>query len=187
MVDLDPLFTTSPRSAGDLLLISPISSAEFLLCASPDAHSRTDEASASVVSGLDSPATSISITNRTGEPQLMTPPLIPLPAMINVQTDPALLLQLTEAYRESNSLHRSLHWSPRPIHSGLSREGTFDALAEPAAIRDHPMISDQRDGYPYRVTSYRDDDYSNLNSPFAMQYTTPGFSSGWVHQSRLAC
>ena len=45
MVDLDPLFTTSPRSSGDLLLISPISSPDSPLsccdkaCPIIDAHS----------------------------------------------------------------------------------------------------------------------------------------------------
>ena len=162
-VDLDPLLATSPRSAGDLLLISPISSPESpLSCASPNAHSRLDEASVSVYSSRESPATSMSVTNHTGELQLMTPPLIPLPAMTSVQADPALLLQLTQAYRE---------WLPQPPpvpaadpQSVLSREGPFDTSAEPAATQDHPLISDQRDGCPYRVTSYRDDDHSNLDS-----------------------
>ena len=67
-------------------------------------------------------------------------PLILLPAMINVQTDPALLLQLTQAYQE---------WLPQPPlvpaadpQPVLTREGPFDAFAEPAATRDNSLISD---------------------------------------------
>ena len=177
-VDLDPLFATWPRCAGDLLLISQISSPESPVSyASPDAPSRPDEASASVDSGRNCPATLSSITNHTGEIQLMTPSLIPLPAMINVQTDPALLLQLTQAYREWLS-------QPPPVPAAdpppvLSREGPFHASAEPAAIRDHLLISNQRGGCPYHVTSYRDDGHSNLNSPFGMQVHHPRFLE-WV-------
>ena len=100
---------------GNLLLISPILSPESpLSCASPDVHSRPDEASASVDSGRESPATAMSITDHTRELQLMTPPLIPLPAMINVQIDPDLLLQLTQVYREWLP---QLPPSPQPIGS----------------------------------------------------------------------
>ena len=127
----------------------------------------------SVDSGRESLATSMSITNRTGDLQLMTPPLIVLPAMINIQTDPALLLQLTQAYRE-------LLPQPPPVpaadpQSVLSREGPFDAWAELAATRNHPLISDQRDGCSYRVTSYRDDDHSNLDSLIGVQVHHPRF------------
>ena len=174
-VDLDPLFTMSPRSAGDLLLISSPDSP--LSCALSDVHSWTNKASASVDSGRESPATSMSINNRTGELQLMMPPLIPLPEMINIQTDPALLQQLTQAYRE---------WLPQPPpvptadpQPVLSREGPFDALAETTVTRGHPLISDQRDGCPYRVTCYRDDDQSNLDSPFGVQVRHPRFLE-WV-------
>ena len=92
--DLDSLFATSLRFPGDLLLLSPISShVSPLSCASPDVPSQPVEASSSVDSGWESPATSMSITDRTGELQLMTPPLIPLPEMVTFQTDPALLMQ----------------------------------------------------------------------------------------------
>ena len=107
----------------------------------------------------------------------MTPPLIPLLAMINIQTDSALLLQLTQAYRE---------WLPQPPtvpaadpQPVLSREVPFDALAKPAATWDHLLISDQRNGCSYRVTSYRDDDHSNLNSLFGVQEHQPRFLE-WV-------
>ena len=127
-VDLDPLFATSTRSAGDLLLISLILSPESpVSCASPEASSRLDDVSVSVDSGRESPATSISITNHTGEIKLMTLPLIPLPAMINVQTDPDLLLQLTQVYRE---------WLSQPPPVPTADPQPFDASAESAATRE---------------------------------------------------
>ena len=65
-------------------------------CASPAARFLP----ASFDSDSESPVTSLSNTNRTAELQLMALPIIPLPDTINVQTDPVLLLQLTQAYRE---------------------------------------------------------------------------------------
>ena len=43
---------------------------------------------------------SLSISDDTADLQLMMPPFIPLPDMILVQTDPALLMQLTQAYQD---------------------------------------------------------------------------------------
>ena len=175
-VDLYPLFATSPISDGDLLLISPITSPESPLShASPAARLLQDEAPKSFDNAGVSPATSMSITNHTALLLLMTPPLILLPEMIQVQTDTALLLQLTAVYRE---------WPPHPplvpaADPVLFREGLFDMSASPATTRDHPLITNQRDGCPYRVTSYRDDDHSSLVSPFGMQVHHPQFLE-WV-------
>ena len=94
-VNLYRLFAS--RSVGYLPLISPITSPESPLLA---ARSLQDEVYESVSSAGVSPATSMSITDRAAELQLMTPPLIPLPETINVQTNPGLLLQLTTAYQE---------------------------------------------------------------------------------------
>ena len=127
-------------------------------------------------------ATSLSITNRTAELQLMTPPLIPLPETIHVQTDPALLLQLTQSYRE---------WLPQPPRPILSRACSY-------AYPGSSVISDQRDGCPYHVTSYRDDDHSSLDSPSCavtpraysphhVPHATPSFSSGWARRNQPAC
>ena len=96
-VDLYPMFAASQRSVGDIPLIFPILSPELLLSpVSPAARSLQVQAYESVGSAGLSPATSMSITDRAMELQ-MTPPLIPLPGTINVQTDPALLLQITTA------------------------------------------------------------------------------------------
>ena len=79
-VALYPLFATSPRSDGALPLISPITSPESPLSpASSAAHFLLDEAPKSFANAGVSLATSMSITDRTAELQLMTPPLIPLP------------------------------------------------------------------------------------------------------------
>ena len=100
-VDLYPIFATSPRSDGDLPHISPISSPESSSShASPAAGSVPEEAAESCESAIGSPATSLPITYRTADLQLMAPPLIPLPDTILVQTDSALLLQLTQAYQD---------------------------------------------------------------------------------------
>ena len=40
-------------------------------------------------------------------------------------------------------------------------------------------VYDQRDGCPYHVTSYRDDDHSSLDSPFGVQVHHPRFLE-WV-------
>ena len=42
----------------------------------------------------------MSITHRTAELRLLSPPLVPLPSSIQVETDPALLLQLATVYEE---------------------------------------------------------------------------------------
>ena len=54
----------------------------------------------------------------------------------------------------------------------------FDASASPATTKDHPLITIPRHGCPYRVTSYRDDDHSSLDSPFSLQVHHPRFLSG---------
>ena len=99
--DLDTIdvFAASPRSGGYLPLISPVSSLQSPSShASPDAGSLPDEAAASRDSAIGSPATSLSITDHTADLHLMTPPLIPIPDMVFLQADPALLLELTQTY-----------------------------------------------------------------------------------------
>ena len=150
---LYPLFATSPRSDGALPLISPITSPELpLLPASPAARFLPDEASESFDSAGVSPATSMSITDRTAELQLMMPSLIPLLETIQVQTNhsvPGVALAASTCSRG------------RPADS-------FDVSASPAATIDHLLITNQWDG-----------DHSSLDSPFGVQVHHPQFFK-WV-------
>ena len=67
----------------------------------------------------------------------------------------------------------------------LSREELFDVLTEPAATRDHPLISTRRAGWTYRITNYHDDDHSNIDSPFGVHVHHPRFLE-WVGAPELA-
>ena len=167
-VDLFPVFVASPRTGIYLTLLSPISY----------------EAAESHDCAIGSPATSLSITDHTANLQLLTPPLIPFPDTILVQADPALLLRHIRIF----SRHRSrFPWSTRCRF--LSRKGPFDASTEPAATRDHPLISAGWAGCPYRMTSYRDDDHSCVVSLFGVHVHHPRFLE-WVgapESARLLC
>ena len=113
----------------------------------------------------------------------MTPPLIPLPETIHVQTAPALLMELTQAHRE---------WLPQPPpvleadpQLVLSRRA-FRCNGQACC---YPGSSIQRDGCPYRVTSCWDDDHLSLDSPFGVQVPHPQLLE-WVGMSesaRLQC
>ena len=54
-------------------------------------------------------------------------------------------------------------------------------------MKDHSLIYNQRDGCPYRVASYRDDDHSSLDSPFGVQVHHPWFLEwmGVLESARL--
>ena len=169
-VDLFNVFEVSPVSDGVLQLLSPISSPESPSSqASPAVGSLPVEAAETRDSAITSPATSLSITDHTENLQLLTPPLIPLPDKIFVQTDSAVLMELIQVYQDFPVVepHRVCHG-----------RGRFDASTEPAATRDRPLISTRRVGCPYR-TSYRDDDHSSVDSPFGVHVHQPRFIE-WV-------
>ena len=144
--DLAPLFGTSPVSDGDLSLISP---------ATTDSEGEAESFHSAGVSQATS--ASMSITHRTA---LST---------IRDETDPALLLQLATAYHK---------WLPQPPPDPvpiLFREGPFDAATCPATTSEHPLITNQRDGCPYIFKSYRDYEYSLVDTPFGLQVHHPQF------------
>ena len=97
--------------------------------------------------------------------------------LIQIETDPALLLRLTMAH------HKCLPQPPPdpvPISSpSLFREGLFDAATCSATTTAHPLITNQRDGCPYRFTSYRDYEHSLVDTPFDLQVHHPQFLE-WV-------
>ena len=97
--------------------------------------------------------------------------------MIQLNTDPSLLVQLAKAYRD---------WLPQPppdpapfLTPSLFCEGPFDAASCPEATTLHPLIGTQQDGCPYRITSYRDYEHSHVESPFGIQLHHPQFLE-WV-------
>ena len=83
----------SPMLDGDLSLISPAMTQESTL---PDLVGEAESFYSAGVSPATS--TSMSITNRTAELQLLSPATLPL--LIQAKTDPALLLRLTTTYHE---------------------------------------------------------------------------------------
>ena len=89
--DLYPLFDKSPVSDGDLSLISPATTHESI---STDSEGEAESFHSADVSWATS--ASMPITHHTA----------PLPSLIRVETDPALLLQLATAYHE---------WLPQPL------------------------------------------------------------------------
>ena len=101
----------------------------------------------------------MSITHRTVDLRLMSPPLIPLPSSIQVETDPSLLLQLATAYNNYTigflSLRRILYLSYLSLCS--------------AAMAVYPLIMKQWDGCPYHFTTYRDYEHSSVDTPFGVQ------------------
>ena len=164
-VELFNLFEVSPGSDGVLHLLSPISSPESPSSqTSLAAGSLLDEVVESRDSAIGSPATSLSITDHTAGLQLLTPPLIPLPDTIFVQTDAAVLMELTQAYQDFHPPQPPVSLVDPP--PGVSREGLFDPSTEPATTRNYPLSSTRRAGWPYRITSYRDDDHSHVDLPF---------------------
>ena len=123
---LGSLVCSVPRSDGAL---SPITT--------PESPSSPTLSSARILPGEEarsfdsagvSPATSMSITDRTTELLLLSPPLVPLPPSIQVQSDPALLLQLATAHDQ---------WLPQPPPVSVSdsppvlfHEGPFECLKQ---------------------------------------------------------
>ena len=94
------------------------------------------------------------------------------------------VLHLSSAQLSPNSVHLDLDLDTIdvfPVFPPLttSREGPFDASTEPAATREHPLISTRRAGCPYRITSYRDDDNSSVDSQFGVLVHHPQFLE-WV-------
>ena len=159
--DLYPMFDTSPVSDGDLSLMSTATTPESI---SPDSEGEAE----SFHSAGNSPATpaSMSITHCNAELQLLSPPPAPLPSSIQVETDPGLLPQPP----------------PDPVSvssPSLFREGPFDAATCSAATTEHPLITNQRDGCPYRFTSYRDYEHTLVDTPFGVQVHHPQFLE-WV-------
>ena len=113
----------------------------------------------------------------------MIPPLIPLPEMINVQTNPALLLQLTQAYRE---------WLPQPPLVPVADpqpvlyEFLFERIGRAGGYPGSSVDYRPAGRVPMPITSYRDDDYSNLDSPFGVQVHHPRFLE-WVGAPESTC
>ena len=93
--DQYPSSDTSPISDDHLSTVSPATSRG----SSPVASEWDAE---SIHSAGVSPATSalLSITHRTADIQILTPPPAPHPLRIQLNTDPSLLVQLATAYRE---------------------------------------------------------------------------------------
>ena len=137
-----------------------------------------------------SPATSasMSITHSTAELQLVSLPPAPLPSSIQLKTDPAQLLQLATAYHE---------WLPQPppdpvpVSSlSLFREGPFDAATCPAATSEHPLITNQTDGCPYRFTCHSSIWSTNTRSltpHLVCKCAIHNSWSGWGRQNMHAC
>ena len=175
MVDLDPLFDTFPRSDGALPLISPITTPGLPSSpASSSARTLPVEAESFDSAGV-SPATSMSITDRTAELQLLSPPLVPLPPSIQVRTDPALLLQLATAYDEW--LHQ-----PPPVPVA---DSPFDAVACPAATRDHLLTNVKVVPTVSLLTGMTIMPWWTLRSEH--KYTIPISWSRWGRRSRPTC
>ena len=113
---------------------------------------------------------SLSITHRTADLQILTPPPAPQPPVIQLNTDPSLLVQLATAYRD---------WLPQPppdpapILAPLFREGPFDAASCPKTTTRHPLIGTQQDGCPYRFTSYRNYEHFHVVARLAYNFTPP--------------
>ena len=111
----------------------------------------------------------------------MTPPLIPLPDMVLLHADPALLLELTQIYRDFLPPPEPVHGVDTPLVA--SREGLCDASTEPTASRDHPLVSAGRAGCPYWMTCYIGIMTIPVSIP-SLVCTTPGLLSAWVPRSR---
>ena len=162
-LDVFPVFTVSPGTDGYLPHISPVSSRAHLA-----AGSLLDEATGSYQSTIRSPATSPSITDHAANLQLLLEPLIPLPDAMLLHRHPALLLQLTQTYHDFIPPQEPVP-SVDPPPAVLSREGPFDASAEPAATSGHPLISVGLTGCHYRMTTYREDDLASVDTSFGVQ------------------
>ena len=147
-----------PSSGEYLPPVSPVSSPGSPSSrASLAAGSLPDEAAVSHYSVIGSPSMLLSTTDHTANLHILTPPLIPRPDMVLLHADQALLHELTQTYHDFLPLQEPV---PRSIHRPF--------LPGRAATRDPPLISTGRAGCPYRMTSYRDDDDSSIDSQFGV-------------------
>ena len=131
-----------------------------------------NEATGSFDSAVGSPVTSLAITNYAADFTLLSEPLIPLPEVMLVKPAPALV-RPTSYPNCLLSPTPALSVDPSP--AALSRAGPFDVFTEPADTSDHPLISFGLTGFPYRMTSNREEDVTVMDMSIGMQLHHPRY------------